>query len=80
MAQPVETATDDRHTHKDLGLMMVNVYGFVFHASSMLNSGSRVPIIARSAPVRSAKLLKHPNTQTKKRMLPNVLSPLLRGR
>ncbi len=38
MVQPVETATDNRHTHKDLGLIMVNVYGFVFHASSMLNS------------------------------------------
>ncbi len=25
MAQPVETATDYRHTHKDLGLIMVNV-------------------------------------------------------
>ncbi len=36
MAQPVETATDYKHTHKDLGLIMVNVYGFVFHASSML--------------------------------------------
>ena len=23
MAQPVETATDHRHTHKDLGLIMV---------------------------------------------------------
>ncbi len=41
MAQPVETATDDRHTHKDLGLMMVNVYGFVCHASSMLNSAKQ---------------------------------------
>ncbi len=30
MAHPVETATDHRHTHKDLGLIMVNVYGFVF--------------------------------------------------
>ncbi len=36
MAPPVETATVNRHTHKDLGLVMVNVYGFVFHASSML--------------------------------------------
>ena len=26
MAQPVETATDDRHTHKDPGLIMVNVF------------------------------------------------------
>ncbi len=26
MAQPVETATDHRHTHKYLGLIMVNVY------------------------------------------------------
>ena len=34
MVQPVETATDYRHTHKDLGLIMVNVYGFVFHSSS----------------------------------------------
>ena len=58
MAQPVETATDNRHTHKDLGLVMVNVYGFVFHASSMLNSASRVPIIARSVPVNSVKLFK----------------------
>ena len=31
MAQP--GATDYRHTHKDLGLIMVNVYGFVFHKS-----------------------------------------------
>ena len=38
MAQPVETANDYRHTHKDLGLIMVNVYEFVFHASSMLKS------------------------------------------
>ena len=29
MAQPVETATDHRHTHKYLGLTMVNVYGFL---------------------------------------------------
>ncbi len=29
MGQPVETATDNRHTHKDLGLIMVNVYGLV---------------------------------------------------
>ncbi len=36
MAQHVETATDYKHTCKDLGLIMVNVYGFVFHASSML--------------------------------------------
>ena len=28
MAQPVETATDYRHTHVDLGLIMVNVHGF----------------------------------------------------
>ena len=34
MAQPVETATDNRHTHKDLGLVMVNVYGFVFQESA----------------------------------------------
>ncbi len=38
MAPLVETATVNRHTHKDLGLVMVNVYGFVFHAPSMLNS------------------------------------------
>ncbi len=38
MAQPVETATDYRHTHKALRLIMVNVYGFVFHVYSMLNS------------------------------------------
>ena len=31
MAQPVETATDYRHTNKDFGLIMVTVYGFVFH-------------------------------------------------
>ena len=36
--QPVATATDYRHTHKDHGLVMVNVYGFVFHESSLLNS------------------------------------------
>ncbi len=34
MAQPVEPATDDRHTHKDLGLIMVNVYGFVFYTNT----------------------------------------------
>ena len=34
MAQPVETATDYKHTHKDHGLIMVNVYGFVFQESS----------------------------------------------
>ncbi len=34
MVQPVETATDYRHTHKDLGLIMVNVYGFVFRVCS----------------------------------------------
>ncbi len=38
MAQPVETATDHRHNTQipwtDNGL---NVYGFVCHASSMLN-------------------------------------------
>ena len=30
MAQQVETATDNKHTHKDLGLITVNVYGFVY--------------------------------------------------
>ena len=35
-AKPVETTTDYRHTHKELGLVMVNVYGFVFHESSLL--------------------------------------------
>ncbi len=40
MARPVKTETDYRHTQKDLGLIMVNVYGFVFHASSMLNSAT----------------------------------------
>ena len=34
MAQHVETATDNKHTHKDLGLIMVNVYGFVFKYES----------------------------------------------
>ena len=29
MAQPAETATDYRHTHKDLGLVTVKVYEFV---------------------------------------------------
>ena len=45
MAQPVETATDNRHTHKakGLGVVMVNVYGFVFHACSMLNSAKPSP-------------------------------------
>ncbi len=38
MAQPVETATDHRHTHKYLGLLMVNVYGFVCHATKRIIS------------------------------------------
>ena len=38
--QPVETATDNRHTYLDLGLVVVNVYGFVFHESSYVHSFS----------------------------------------
>ncbi len=34
MAQPVETATDHRHTHKYLGLIMVNVYGFDIYTNT----------------------------------------------
>ncbi len=41
MAQHVETATDSKHTHKDLGLIMVNVYGFVFQRSN--GSSRRAP-------------------------------------
>ena len=69
MAQLVETATDYRHTHKDLGLLMVNVYGFVFHESSML------PKIK----VKGHMVQKLERPWTDGRTLPNVLSPLLRG-
>ncbi len=37
-AQPVKIGTNYRHTHKDLGLVTVNVYRFVFHVSSILKA------------------------------------------
>ena len=73
MAQPVETATDYRHTHKDLGLIMVNVYGFVFHThTKMLPNALSPQLCSRyrwgspENPMKSANLVAQGYTNLRK--------------
>ena len=64
MAQPVETATDYRHTHKHLGLITVNVYGFVFHVPSMLNKHANKHTDATKRIISPASRSNRPYRQT----------------